>query len=231
MIQTVLFDFNGVIIDDEPLHLRAYTEALKTEGITLTEADYHASLGMDDRRFVESAYHRAGKSLDDETRERVIAREGELHHAALEEGLPLFPGVVTFIKALARHYRLGIVSMSRRAQVEYVLERAALDDFFSIIVSAEDVRACKPDPECYNTAFFRMDDVRRRVGIQSLSSEEGLVIEVSPPGIRAGRAAGMRTLGVTNTVRSEELRLAGAEVVTASLADWTDDTVKHVFDL
>lgn len=229
MIQAVLFDFNGVIINDEPLHMRAYTDALKTEGITLTEADYMASLGMDDRRFVEAAYERAGHPLDGETRERVIARERELHRAALEENLPLFPGVVTFAKALARHFTLGIVSMSSREQIEYALERAALGNIFSVIVSAQDVRACKPDPECYNTGFFRMDEVRRRGGHTSLSPEECLVIEDSPPGILAAVGAGMRTLGVANTVKAEELRQAGAEVVTARLADWTDDTVRHVF--
>jgi HAD superfamily hydrolase (TIGR01509 family) len=229
MIQAVLFDFNGIIINDEPLHQRAYTETLKAEGINLTEADYMASLGMDDRRFVEAAYGRAGRPLDDKTRERIIKRETELHRAALEENLPLFPGVETFAKALARHFTLGIVSMSRREQVEYALERAAMDSVFSIIISAEDVRACKPDPECYNTGFLRIDEFRRRAGHTSLSPEECLVIEDSPPGIRAGRAAGMRTLGVTNTVKAEELRAAGAEVVTANLADWTDDTVRHVF--
>ncbi len=229
MIQTVLFDFNGVIINDEPLHLRAYTDALQVEGITLTEADYMASLGMNDHRFVEAAYKRAGKSLDDETRERVIKREGEIHRALVEEGLPLFDGVVTLAKALARRYTLGIVSMARRAEINYVIERAGLDGVFSTVISGEDVRECKPDPECFNTAFFRMDEVWRQAGHTSLSPEECLVIEDSPPGIRAAVGAGMRTLGVTNTVKAEELRAAGAEVVTASLADWTDDTVHHVF--
>ncbi len=230
MIQAVLFDFNGIIINDEPLHLRAYTDALQAEGVTLTEADYRASFGMNDRRFVEAAYERAGKPLDDETRDRVINREGVLHRALVEEGLPLFDGVVTFAKALSRRYTLGIVSMARRSEVDYVIWRAGLDGVFSVIGSGEDVRECKPDPECYNTAFFRIDEVRRQAGHTSMTPEECLVIEDSPQGIRAGVAAGMRTLGVTNTVAAEELRAAGAEVVTASLADWTDDTVHHVFN-
>lgn len=231
MIQAVLFDFNGVIIDDEPLQMRAYTDALHAEGITLAEADYYASLGMDDRRFVEAAFARAGKLLDEETFERVIKRETEIHRAMIKDELPLFPGVVTLAKALARHYTLGIVSMARREAVDYVLQRARLEHVFSVIVSAEDVRACKPDPECYNTAFFRLDDLRRRAGYASLTSDECLAIEDSPPGVRAGVAAGMRTLGVTNTVAANELRAAGAEVVTANLADWIDDTVRHVFDV
>jgi beta-phosphoglucomutase-like phosphatase (HAD superfamily) len=188
MIQAVLFDFNGVIIDDEPLHLRAYTDALKDEGIALTEADYRLSFGMNDRRFVEAAYERAGIALDEATLNRVIGREAELHRALIVDDLPLFPGVVTFAKSLARHYRLGIVSMARREEIEYVLERAKLDKAFDVIVSGEDVSACKPDPECYSTGFFRLDEVRRREGFTSLSPKNVLLSKIRRPGIRSARA-------------------------------------------
>ena len=230
MIQAILFDFNGVIIDDEPLHMKAYQEALGAEGIQLTEKEYFDSLGMDDQTFVRTAFARAGRAVDDEHIHIVIERESELHRRMIENELPLFPGVVTFVKAAARHYLLAIVSMSRRTQIEYVLERAKLGDSFSAIVSAEMVRTCKPDPECYNRAFLFVDEKRRAAGKLSLSPDECLVIEDSPPGIRAGRAAGMHTLGVTNTISADELRAAGAEVVTASLADWTTDTVHYVYD-
>lgn len=230
MIRVVLFDFNGVIIDDESLQMSAYEQALAPEGITLTEADYYASLGIDDRTFVRATYERAGKPLDGDTFARVLERKSELHRESIADGLPLFPGVVTLARALARRHTLAIVSMSRRDDIEHVLERAALDRVFSAIVSADDVSKHKPDPECYDAAFLRADRVERRAGRTSLSPEECVVIEDSPPGIRAAVAAGMRTLGVTNTVAAAELRAAGAEVVTASLADWTDDTVRHVFE-
>lgn len=230
MIRVVLFDFNGVIIDDEGLQMRAYEQALASENITLTEADYYGSLGMDDQAFVRAAYGRAGINADDETVARMIRRKAELHRASMAEELPLFAGVVTFVKALSRRFTIGIVSMARGEDVEYALERASLLSHFSIVVSAEDVTAHKPDPQCYNTGFLRADAVERAKNRTSLSPEECLVIEDSPPGVRAGVAAGMRTLGVTNTVKASELREAGAEVVTASLADWTDDTVRHVFE-
>ena len=230
MIQAILFDFNGVIIDDEPLHMKAYQEALRSEGIRLREEDYFDSLGMDDETFVRAAFARSGQAIDDQKMRAVIKQEAELHRRMIEDNLPLFPGVVTFIKAAARHYLLGIVSMSRRTQIEHALERAKLSDSFSVIVSAEMVRACKPDPECYNRGFLLVDQTQRAAGKLSLSPNECLVIEDSPPGIRAARAAMMHTLGVTNTVSADELRAAGAEVVTASLADWTTDTVHYVYD-
>ena len=230
MIQAIFFDFNGVIINDEPIQLKAYQEALPAEGITLTEEEYYNCLGMDDRTFVRAAFERAGKSLTDETAQSVIERKTELHRRMIEDDLPLFPGVVTFIKALSRHYSLGLVSMARRVEIDHVLRRARLDHIFTVIVSAEDAHTCKPDPCCYQRALEQLNEKRRAARRLPLLPRECLVIEDSPPGIQAGRAAGgMKTLGVTNTVSEEALRAARADVVTKSLADWTVDAVHHVF--
>lgn len=230
MIQAVFFDFNGVIIDDEPLQLKVYQEVLGREGLTVTEADYYGSLGMDDREFVRAAYGRGERGLDEETLARVIEGKTAAHRKLLEGELPLFPGVVTFIKALKRGHSLGLVSMARRTEIDYVLERAALQNYFDIIVSAEDVTACKPDPSCYNNGLEFLNRRRGEAHIIPLRPDECLVIEDSPPGIRSARGAGMRTLGVTNTVPDKALREAGADSVTRSLADWTPDAVHHVFD-
>jgi HAD superfamily hydrolase (TIGR01509 family) len=148
----------------------------------------------------------------------------------IEDELPLFPGLKTFIKAVSRHYQLGIVSMATRAGIDYVLERSNLAQAFTVIISAGDVPACKPDPACYERALERLNEARREARQLPLLPGECLVIEDSPPGIQSGRAAGMRTLGVTNTVSEEALRAAGADVVTNNLADWTADAVHHVFD-
>ena len=229
MIQAILFDFNGVIIDDEPLQLQAYRDVLASQGMSITDEDYYSLLGADDVVFVRAIFERAGKPLSDETLNAVIERKTELHREAIQDELPLFPGVVTFIKAAARRHLLGIVSMARRVEIDHVLERARLNSAFACIVSAEMARACKPDPHCYQTAFELLNDERRRARLLPLLAQECLVIEDSPPGIQSGRAAGMRSLGVTNTVAEHELRAAGADVVTASLADWTMDAVYHVF--
>ena len=79
MIQAVFFDFNGVIVDDEPLQLEAYKEVLGHEGLTLTEKDYYASLGMDDRAFVRAAFARAERELTDEMLGRVIEAKTAAH--------------------------------------------------------------------------------------------------------------------------------------------------------
>jgi beta-phosphoglucomutase len=230
MIHALFFDFNGVIIDDEPLQLKAYQEAFEPEAVTLTEKDYYDALGMDDRTFVRTIFERAGKPLDEDAMRSVIERKSDLHRRQIEDELPLFPGIVTFVKHAARRYQLGISSMARRVEIDDVLKRARLDHAFTVIVSAEDARACKPDPCCYQRALELLNDKRRAMSQPPLKAGECLVIEDSPPGIAAGRAAGMRTLGVTNTVSEEALRAASADVVTRSLADWNTDAVHHVYD-
>jgi phosphoglycolate phosphatase/beta-phosphoglucomutase len=230
MIGAIFFDFNGVIIDDEPLQMTAYQELLAEQGIELTENDYYGSLGMDDETFVRAAFERGQKTLADDLLASLLADKVVLHRKLIEDELPLFPGIVTFLKAASRHYSLAVVSMATLEEIAYVLDRARLRSLFSMIVSAEDVNACKPAPDCYLIALEKLNEKRRAERMLPLLANECLVIEDSPPGIEAGRGAGMRTLGVTNTVSEEQLRAAGADVVTASLADWTVDAVHHVFD-
>ncbi len=230
MIKAIFFDFNGVIIDDEQLQLQAYREILLEHSIDLTEADYYAALGMDDKTFVRTAFAKASRDLPEATLQSILEEKGVKHRKLIEDDLPLFPGVVTFVKSVARGYSVGLVSMATLDEASYVLHRSGLHKLFSVVVTAEEVSACKPDPECYVDAFNKLNELRQIERRLPLLPDECLAIEDSPPGILAARGAGMRTLGVTNTVSEEQLRAAGADVVTPSLFDWTADAVGHVFD-
>ena len=230
MIEAIFFDFNGVIIDDERLQLQAYQQVLQEQNLQLTEEHYFSSLGMDDRSFVRAVFQQAEKKLTDETLWRLLAEKAVCHRKLIADELPLCPGVVTFLKAMSRRYSLGVVSMAGLEEIRYVLERARLGPLFKVIVSAEDVDVCKPAPQCYRKALEKLNLKRRTERLLPLLSRECLVIEDSPPGIYSGREAGMRTLGITITVSEQQLRRAGAEVVTASLADWTVEAVSLVFD-
>jgi beta-phosphoglucomutase len=229
MIKAIFFDFNGIIIDDEPLQMKAYGDALAPHGITLTEENYYSLLGTDDTGFIRRTFERAAVPLADETLRAVIERKSALHRELIKDELPLFPGVLTFIKAAAREFPLGLVSMASRVEIDYALERAGFSKLFGVIVSAQDAPRYKPDPCCYERAFALRNEQRRAARQLPLLAQECLAIEDAPPGIQAARAAGMRTLGVTNTVPERALREAGADVVTRSLADWTTDAIHHVF--
>lgn len=229
MIHAIFFDFNGVIIDDERLQMQAYQELLREQGIELTESDYFSALGMDDKTFVRAAFERANKELPDDVLGTMLKDKTARHRKLIENELPLFPGVITFLKATARAFHVGLVSMANIDEAGYVLERAKIGDLFSVVVTAEDVNVCKPAPDCYAIALDRLNEKRRLDRKLPLVASECLVIEDSPPGIESGKGAGMRTLGVTNTVTESALRAAGADVVTASLFDWTVDAVRHVY--
>ena len=229
MIHAVFFDFNGVIIDDETLQMQVYQELLGEQGIELTEADYMNSLGMDDETFVRAAYQRTNTALSDETLRTMLAEKTMRHRKLIENVLPFFPGVITFLKALSREHAVGLVSMATLAEATYVLEQSQIQQLFSVIVTAEDVSVCKPAPDCYRIALKKLNEKRRAERLLPLVPEECLVIEDSPPGIQSGKGAGMRTLGVTNTVSEEALRAAGADVVTPSLFDWTVEAVHHLY--
>ena len=229
MIQALLFDFNGVIIDDEPLQMKAYQKILGEFGIELTSEQYYASMGMDDKAFMRAAFARGEKTLTTSVMNESIERKSEIHRGLIEDVLPLFPGVMTFIKAAARRYQLGLVSMARRVEIDYVLQRARLANLFTVTVSAEQVSKHKPDPESYKLAFDMLNEARRASRKLPLLANECLVIEDASQGIEAARALGMRTLGVSNTVSEAALRAAGAEVVTSGLADWAVETIELVF--
>src|SRR5438552_787454 len=161
MIQAIFFDFNGVIIDDEPLQMAAYKDVLEPYGIELTAEAYFSALGMDDKTFVRAAFERAQKELSDSTLRSVLDDKSVMHRKMIEDELPLFPGVVTFLKASKRHYELGLVSMASADEIGYVLDRACLRPLFSLIITAEDVGACKPAPECYEAALHKLNKHRQ----------------------------------------------------------------------
>ncbi|HSB26211.1 MAG TPA: HAD family phosphatase [Pyrinomonadaceae bacterium] len=229
MIKSIFFDFNGVIIDDETIQMNAYREVLKEHDIDLTEEWYFEALGMDDKTFVKAMFQRANKQLSDAAQKSVLDAKSVLHRKMIEDELPLFPGVLTLLKATSRHFSLGLVSMASATEISYVFEQAKLGPLFTVLVMAGDVSVCKPAPDCYQRGLEKLNEHRQGERLLPLLPQECVAIEDSPPGIQSARDAGMYTIGVTNTVREDALRSAGAHVVTRSLADWTVDAVKLVF--
>jgi beta-phosphoglucomutase-like phosphatase (HAD superfamily) len=109
------------------------------------------------------------------------------------------------------------------------LERSGLDKYFSAVISASDVSESKPDPECYRVGFQRLDAVRTAAGHLPITHPECLVIEDSPPGVKAGVLADLQVLGVPNTVPAEKLRAAGARWIAKDLNDWFPESIRLAF--
>ena len=229
MIKAILMDFNGVVIDDESIQHDVYRELFKADGIDVTDDTYYSRLGMDDKTFVASILDEAGKpSGIDRVLELTTAKTQRWRERVSSE-MPLFPGIENFIRKMANEFAVGLVSMSKREEIDFVLEKAGLTQCFSVIVSAEEVARCKPDPECYRKGFEQIDLVRISQGHLPMTHSECLVIEDSPAGVAAGKSADLQVLGVTNTVSEGKLRKAGADWVAKDLNDWMPASIRRAF--
>jgi beta-phosphoglucomutase len=229
MIKAILFDFNGVIIDDERVQMSAYTEVLKGLDVELTETEYFSCLGMDDKTFVRTAFERKGRTASAEEIDLVRAKKSDRWRELIDGRIPLFPGVEDFVVSAAREFSIGIVSMSKRSDIEFVLDQTGLRKYFSHITSSEDVTNHKPDPQCYKHGFEALASVHRANAAGELKQGETLVIEDAPQGVVAALGAGLRPIGVSNTVTAERLREAGAEAVLSQLRGWTPIAFKTLF--
>ncbi|WZP00836.1 HAD family phosphatase [Isosphaeraceae bacterium EP7] len=224
MIRAVIFDFNGVLIDDEHVHFQLFQEVLAQEGVAITDRDYHDKyLGLDDRGCFEAALADAGRAeLPAAYVDELIARKARRYFEVAEGGLRVFPGAPEAITALAGAYAMAINSGALRPEIEFSLGRMGVRDRVAYIVSAEDADRCKPDPMGY---LLALEGLRREV-LPDLAASECLVFEDSLAGIQSALAAGMRAVGVSNTYNDAELRGVGADDVLPGLVDlgpaWVD---------
>lgn len=220
-----IFDFDGVIVDSEPLHFRLFQRLLAEEGVDLTREDYDAVyLGMDDRECFSEALSRHGKTAVLGKIPEMIDRKSRLLMAEVAAAPPMLPGAVEFVRVLAKSIPLAICSGALRREIEAILDRAGIRGCFVGIVSAEDVSRGKPNPEGYIKALALLNHDRSEIGAASC-----LVIEDSLAGIEAGRAAGMRCLAVANSYPPAALQQAGAHAVVATLEDHPLRQVEAMF--
>jgi beta-phosphoglucomutase len=209
----VLFDFDGVIVNSEPLHLRAFQQVLDDERISLTEEQYYSELiGFDDRGAFRRVFELHGRALDPKTFLRLMTRKSEAMRQLIDRRAyaPL-PGVEQFIRGLWRDRPLGICSGALREEIELMLEGVALRDCFTVIVSAEDVTRGKPDPQGYLLTAQLLSEKMKR----PLKPSDCLVVEDAPTVIRSVRTAGFKVLGVATTYFID--RLADADYATRTL--------------
>ncbi len=227
-LKAIIFDFNGVIVDDEPLHLELFRRVLEEEGLTLTDADYHEKyLGCDDRGAFIAALTdqgQAAKAEDTAYLEALIERKAADYLIAINERMLLFPGVIALVRRAAIRFPLAIASGALRNEIELVLERGGIRECFQVIVASEDVSACKPDPEGYLKALARLNEsLNESLNDDLIQPDECLVIEDSIAGIEAARRAAMRCVAVTHSYRPEEL--TAAEAIVTSLVELEPEAV------
>jgi beta-phosphoglucomutase len=211
-LQAIVFDFDGVIADSEPLHLRAFQQTLAEEQIELTGRDYYARyLGYDDVGLVQMLAADRGIAMSDREITALVARKGARLQELLRGDHVLFPGAVAFIRAAAARVPVAIASGALKHEIEEITEAAGIRHLFTAVVSSGDTPQSKPSPAPYLLAFERL----RRASGRNLDPRRSVAIEDSKWGLESARGAGLRCVGVTSSYPAAELD--GAELVVDGL--------------
>lgn len=208
----VVFDFDGVIADTEALHLRAYQTTLADSRLSLSKTDYFDRyLGYDDVGVFTGVARDHGVILQESQLTALIETKGRIFDALLTTDQILFPGSADCILRLAATTKLAIASGALHDEIERILVANALRASFEIVVAADDVERAKPSPDGYLQAvsYLSQADDTSRAGSY-------VAIEDSQWGLEAARAAGLKTVGITNTYPGS--KLTAADVVVDSLA-------------
>jgi len=218
-IRALIFDMDGVIVNTEPLHWKAFRQVLEEERIRLSEEEYFEHyLALDDQRCFERALTLQGGVVGSAKVHELCTRKSRFFGDLLKARVVIYPGVVRFIKRAADLYVLGVASGSRRLEVNYILKKAGVRDYFSATVSSDDVHRGKPDPESFQKALALLNE-RRLQGSPEIQPTEALVIEDSRHGVHGAHAAGMKCLAVTNSYSREGLSHADGVIETFSGLD------------
>lgn len=212
--EAVIFDFDGVIVDTEPLHYAAFQRTLEPLGLHFSWQEYvETYIGFDDRDAFRHAFSSKGKILGQDELHSLIEQKAAFFQEVIRSDVSAYPGVLDLIIHLHAHKTpLAICSGALRADIDPILAMLGISDYFDVIVTADDVAASKPDPECYQLAFQRLQSAHQ----SGFSKNATVAIEDTPAGISAAKAAGLMVYAVTNSYPAA--RLDQATFVTDSLS-------------
>jgi beta-phosphoglucomutase len=219
-LQAIVFDFDGVIANSEPLHLKAFQQALAEDGIALSAEEYYARyLGYDDVGLMEALARDRELPASRRYIAEVVALKGNKLLQMLRSGDVLFPGATEFIHEAARAVPIAIASGALRHEINEILDAADLRSLFAAVVASGDTPESKPSPAPYTLAFERLKEV---TGL-ALDGRRCVAIEDSRWGLESARGAGLRCVGVTTSYGADELQ--GAELVVSGLDALTLDAL------
>lgn len=218
MLRAVIFDFNGIIVDDEPIHFQLFQKVLGEEGILLTEDAYYARyLGFDDKGAFAAAYRENNRPLSQRDLAKLIERKGLYYQQAIRDHVQIFRGVKKLIGELSSKLPLAVASGALRHEIETILSTTGLRHCFQVIIASEDVERGKPAPDIFLEALAQLEGAGDKTPI---AARECVVIEDSKEGIKGARRAGMKCLAVTNSHPAELLKDADAVVESLEEVDF-----------
>lgn len=216
MFRALIFDFDGVITDTEPVHMKAWLEVFRPLKIKFDKEEYeHFYIGLNDRDFLDAVGKNHGRIFPNDEKNILIEKKLARTLSFLEKNVPLIPGVREFIDRALPEHLLAICSGASRKEILFALEKLGWLKIFDPIVTQEDVANGKPNPEGYNLACKKLS---ARLGLSQINSKDFLAIEDSPKGIAAAHAAGLKCLAISNSFKVETLK--EADWVVSSLSEF-----------
>lgn len=214
MLSAVIFDFDGIIVDTEPLHYKAFQEILVPLGLGYSWDEYlRRYIGFDDRDAFREAFRAGARELGDRELQLLIEEKARAFQRAIAAGVEPYPGVVELVRAIAGNLPLALCSGALPGDIQPILTQLGIDSAFDAVVTAADVAASKPDPASYLLAVARLQAVFPDRGIVP---SHCLAIEDTPAGLASASGAGLKALAVANSYPEESL--GGASKVVLSLA-------------
>ena len=219
-MDALIFDFDGVVIDSEPIHLEGFRRVLDTVGVSLSRDDYYEKyLGSDDHDCLMEALRAAGRDCSEELIASLVAKKTRFIQETFAGAIQPQPGAAELIRAAAdAGIPLAVCSGALRREIVLAARSIGVLDCFGVIVAAEDVDHGKPDPEGYVKTLSQLSDLLAT----PLEASRTIVIEDSPAGIQAGKGAGMKVLAVTASYPAESLREADRVVDCLTQVDVVD---------
>jgi beta-phosphoglucomutase len=216
-IGAVVFDFDGVLANSEPLHLQSYQAVLSEIGVTLGRDEYYQEyLGFDDATAFRTLSERRGLGWNAQEIAGIIARKTVIFDEIVASTDVLFPAAVACVERLAAALPLGIASGALRHEIEAILRRSGLVQHFRFIVAAGETARGKPAPDPY----------RRAARLHERPPEQCVALEDSRWGIESAKDAGLHCVGITTSYPARNL--PGADAIIGSLDEFTVDLLTRL---
>ena len=218
MIRAVIFDFNGILADDDPIHMQALLRVVQEEGLTFTEDEYMEHyLPLNDQDCFRRLWKTHDRALSSTDLNALIGRKSEYYFSAINQRNVMFEGAAGAVRAASGRGPVAIASGASIGEIRHILSASGLMGCFTTIVAAEDVKHGKPDPEPFQLAFERLKQSH-----SDLSQEDCVAVEDSLGGIRSAQAAGLACLGVAHSYPRSKLAEAKPRWVIDSISDFED---------